>query len=88
MLQALLADRFQLKVRNEDKPEPVFALVAAKRVLLKESAAAGDPQCKRTNEDGYIDPCLPERYDGVPGGKTSRHGAKLLQSSRGGQDRA
>jgi uncharacterized protein (TIGR03435 family) len=54
MLQALLADRFQLKVRNEDKPEPVFALVAAKRVLLKESAAAGDPQCKRTNEDGYL----------------------------------
>src|ERR1700722_5693100 len=30
MLQALLADRFQLKVRNEDKPEAVFALVPAK----------------------------------------------------------
>jgi len=54
MLQALLADRFQLKIRNEDKPEPIFALVATKRVLLKENAAAGDPQCKRTNEDGYL----------------------------------
>jgi uncharacterized protein (TIGR03435 family) len=54
MLQALLADRFQLKVRNEDKLEPVFALVAAKHVLLKENAAAGDPQCKRTSDDGYM----------------------------------
>src|SRR5580658_7404729 len=54
MLQALLADRFELKVRNEDKPETIFALVAAKRVLLKESAATGDPECKRTNEDGYL----------------------------------
>jgi uncharacterized protein (TIGR03435 family) len=54
MLQALLAERFQLKVRNEDKPEPVFAMVATKRVPLKENAAAGDPQCKRANEDGYI----------------------------------
>ena len=47
MLRALLTDRFQLKVRNEDKPEPVFALVATKRVLLKESAAAGDPLQQR-----------------------------------------
>ena len=54
MLQALLEDRFQLKLRTEDKPEPILALVATKRVLLKESAAAGDPQCKRANEDGYI----------------------------------
>lgn len=54
MLQSLLADRFQLKVRHEDKPEPVYALVPTKRVLLKESAAPGDPQCKRSNEDGYL----------------------------------
>jgi uncharacterized protein (TIGR03435 family) len=54
MLQALLAERFQLKVLTEDKPEQVFALVPTKRVLLKESAAAGDPGCKRTNEEGYL----------------------------------
>jgi uncharacterized protein (TIGR03435 family) len=54
MLQALLAERFQLKVRNEDKPEPYFALTATKHVQLKQSAAAGDPQCKRSNEDGYL----------------------------------
>jgi uncharacterized protein (TIGR03435 family) len=54
MLQALLADRFQLKIRNEDKPEPIFALVATKKVLLKENSTAGDPECKRTNEDGYL----------------------------------
>jgi len=54
MLQALLADRFQLKIHKEDKPEQVFALTATKRVLLKESAAPGDPQCKRSNADGYL----------------------------------
>jgi uncharacterized protein (TIGR03435 family) len=54
MLQALLADRFQLKVHNEDKPEPILALVPGKRVQLKESASPGDPDCKRTNEEGYI----------------------------------
>jgi len=54
MLQALLAERFQLKVRHEDKPEQVFALVPGKRVLLKESAGAGDAGCAKTNADGYI----------------------------------
>ena len=53
-LQALLADRFQLKVRREDKPEAIYVLTASKRVLLKPSAGEGDPQCKRTNEDGYL----------------------------------
>jgi uncharacterized protein (TIGR03435 family) len=53
MLQGLLADRFQLKIRKEDKPEQILVLTSAKRVPLKESAA-GDPQCKRSTEDGYI----------------------------------
>src|SRR5215475_6778188 len=53
LLRALLADRFQLKVRNEDKPEPIYALMPAKRGVLKPSTA-GDGQCKRTNEDGYL----------------------------------
>jgi len=54
MLQALLAERFQLRIRKEDKPQPVFALIPTKHVLLKKSAAEGEPQCKRTNEDGYM----------------------------------
>jgi uncharacterized protein (TIGR03435 family) len=53
MLKALLAERFHLAVHSEDKPEPVFALVPGKRVLLKESGG-GDPDCKRTNQDGYL----------------------------------
>jgi len=54
MLQALLADRFALKVRNEDKPEQYYVLTATKHVQLKESATPGDPQCKRANGDGYL----------------------------------
>jgi uncharacterized protein (TIGR03435 family) len=54
MLRALLADRFQLRVRNEDKPEQFFALTSTKHVTVKESAKPGDPQCKRANEDGYM----------------------------------
>ena len=54
MLQALLADRFQLKIRREDKPEQYFALTATKHVSLKESVKPGDPQCKRANDEGYL----------------------------------
>jgi uncharacterized protein (TIGR03435 family) len=54
LMQALLEDRFQLKVHKEDKPEPIFVLLPGKKVLLKQSAAAGDPDCKRTNEGGYL----------------------------------
>jgi uncharacterized protein (TIGR03435 family) len=51
MLQALLGERFQLKVRHDNKPEPVYALLLSKRVLRE--AAAGEPGCQKTNEDGY-----------------------------------
>ena len=54
MLQALLADRFQLKVANEDKPEQFFALTATRHVQLKESGGPGEPECKRANEEGYL----------------------------------
>ncbi len=53
MLQSLLADRFQLQIRKEDKPEPVFALLPTKKVLLKESSG-GDGDCQRANADGYL----------------------------------
>jgi uncharacterized protein (TIGR03435 family) len=52
-LQALLADRFGLKIKNDNKPEEIFALTIAKRGLLKESAAAGDPGCDKKLQDSY-----------------------------------
>ncbi len=54
MLQALLADRFGLAVRLEDRPQPIFALVKTDHVRLKESAESGPPQCKNVAPDGYI----------------------------------
>jgi uncharacterized protein (TIGR03435 family) len=48
MLQAFLADRFQLKIHHEKKDLPVYALIAGKGPLkLKETAnaaAAGEPK--------------------------------------------
>ena len=44
----LLAERFDLKVRNDTKPMPAFALVAApgKKLHLKEADGNGDSGCK------------------------------------------
>jgi uncharacterized protein (TIGR03435 family) len=51
MLQNLLADRFELKVHNDTKPMPAFALVAAegKKLHLKEANGGGDSGCKGQN---------------------------------------
>jgi uncharacterized protein (TIGR03435 family) len=48
MLQNLLADRFGLKVHNDVKPMPTFALVVAegKKLHLKEANGEGSPGCK------------------------------------------
>ena len=54
MLQSLLAERFGLSVKKEDKPEPVYALVATRKVQLKKVAGEETPNCKRANEDGYL----------------------------------
>jgi uncharacterized protein (TIGR03435 family) len=54
MMQALLAERFGLEVKREEKPMPVFALVVKKAGVLKESTSAGEPECKRNVEDGAI----------------------------------
>src|SRR5260370_10693320 len=45
MMQALLADRFQLKIHTEPKPMPVFIMTAGKKVLMKESTGE-DSDCK------------------------------------------
>jgi uncharacterized protein (TIGR03435 family) len=54
MMQALLAERFGLEVKREEKPMPVFALVVKKPGVLKESSSSGEPDCKRNVEDGTI----------------------------------
>lgn len=49
MLQALLADRFNLAIHNEEKPLPIFALTVSKSLKIKESAA-GQTDCKASRE--------------------------------------
>src|ERR1700680_4719888 len=47
MLQALLADRFQLKVHNDTKPMPLFVLSRGKgKPKLKEAAGSGNSGCQ------------------------------------------
>jgi uncharacterized protein (TIGR03435 family) len=50
MLQALLAERFSLVVHNDRKPMPVYALVAGKHPLLKDSGG-GASQCTTSGRD-------------------------------------
>jgi uncharacterized protein (TIGR03435 family) len=46
MLQQLLADRFQIKVRSDQAPAPVYLLTPARRGLrLKPSRSKGDGDC-------------------------------------------
>jgi len=52
MLRALLADRFKLVVHKAEKPIDVFALTASKRVLMKESEAPGEMNCKPVPPNG------------------------------------
>jgi uncharacterized protein (TIGR03435 family) len=52
MLQALLADRFKLAIRNEDRPMPVYALTPGKRNPRLKEATAGDGDCKMALVDG------------------------------------
>jgi len=52
MLQALLAERFHLVVRQEEKPMPVWALVPGKG--SRKEAKEGQPDCKRTNEENVL----------------------------------
>src|SRR3954463_13857706 len=56
MLQALLADRFKLVVREEPKPFPITALVVAGTPRLKEAAASGPGTCQQS-----VDPPAPGR---------------------------
>jgi uncharacterized protein (TIGR03435 family) len=46
MLQAMLAERFGLVVRNDTKPVPAWALTGSKHQLLKQSDGSGASGCK------------------------------------------
>lgn len=54
MLQNLLAERFHLSVKNEQKPMPALVLTVAKKGVPKESDGKGDPSCNRAVQDGVI----------------------------------
>ena len=56
MLQAVLAERFHLMVHREQKPMPVFALLAGKKELkLQAAAEPGEAECKQAyvQADGH-----------------------------------
>lgn len=45
MLQSLLADRFQLVIRKEDKPLPTYALKVGKKLQIKQADGSGETGC-------------------------------------------
>lgn len=74
MVQALLADRFQLKIRRETKETPAYALIVAngkthKMTLADKSGCEPEPS-PRTEMPG----CVPSRNSGLrkPGGSAPR----------------
>lgn len=52
MLQSLLADRFQLVVRQETKPVPTWVLTAGKSPRLKQADGTGETGCKPQTQQG------------------------------------
>jgi len=54
MLQALLADRFQLKVRQEERVMPVYALVQAKGGAKLTPAVAADQSHGSSSDNGRM----------------------------------
>jgi len=46
MLQALLAERFHLVVKQESRPMPAYFLMAGKKPLVKQSDGSGEGGCK------------------------------------------
>ncbi len=50
MLQALLADRFQLATHKDSQPMPAYALTVGKHPQLKQSAGKGSTGCRWSNQ--------------------------------------
>jgi len=55
MFQTLLADRFRLKLHQEEKPLPGYALTVSKKLQLKEADGSGDTGCRMQAPDGPTD---------------------------------
>jgi uncharacterized protein (TIGR03435 family) len=53
MFRTLLADRFKLVVHSDTRPVPVYAVVADKHTLLK-NTAGGESQCKYNSVDSFV----------------------------------
>src|SRR5215469_1546822 len=49
MLQALLAERFQLSLHKDTKPLPTYVLTATKKPLLKDASGSEASECKIEN---------------------------------------
>jgi uncharacterized protein (TIGR03435 family) len=61
MLQALLADRFSLAIRKEERPLAAYVLTAPKgKQKLKEADGSGDSGCRLTlDQPRPVDPAVP-----------------------------
>ena len=65
MLQNLLAERFDLAVKREDKSVPVYALVNGKGGPPKVSAENTEPGCKRSTEGSATLTCRHTTMDSL-----------------------
>jgi uncharacterized protein (TIGR03435 family) len=54
MLQNLLAERFHLVAKNEERPMPAFVLTVVKKGMMKAAAPNSEPGCKRDFEEGVL----------------------------------
>jgi uncharacterized protein (TIGR03435 family) len=70
MLQALLAERFQLVVHHDTQPVPAYALTVGKHLTLKRADKSGDSGCRLLNG-------TPQ-----PGGQSVVTGSVVLYSCR------
>src|SRR6185312_6269200 len=59
MLQALLADRFQLKLHHDTRPMPAYALIVGKHPALKKAAELGATGCKSAVQTTSGQPGVP-----------------------------
>jgi len=57
MMQALLAERFQLAIRRESKEQPVYALVVPKRAKLQTATREEKDCVADASEPGNNPPC-------------------------------
>jgi uncharacterized protein (TIGR03435 family) len=81
MLQALLADRFQLKMHRETKELPIYALVVAKKDGAKKDAKLG-PGLTESKEGGCTPPDPSKRPHPPDPGKPSTLGCGGMMIGR------